>query len=255
MAAAAAEVTPDDVLTLIYTSGTTGHPKGVQLTHHAVMFTVRQIAQIIDFPPGSRVISWLPSAHIAERNAHHYIPVVFAGTITCAPEPAQVAVLPAPGAAQLVLRRAPHLGEAQGGPGGDAGRPARGAGALRCARRWRPRSQRVRLRQRGEPVPDELEAQVAAGRREPVLQAARDARPRPGAGGQRRRRPDPGRRARVLPRDRDRAGGAVGHVRDLRHRRGQPARRGQDRHGRPGRRPGSSSSSRRTARSCAAGSS
>ena len=33
------EVGPEDMLTLIYTSGTTGHPKGVQLTHQAVMFT------------------------------------------------------------------------------------------------------------------------------------------------------------------------------------------------------------------------
>src|ERR1700761_5694519 len=31
--AAAAAVSPDDVLTLIHTSGTTGHPKGVELTH------------------------------------------------------------------------------------------------------------------------------------------------------------------------------------------------------------------------------
>src|SRR5947209_16324060 len=36
-------VEPDDVLTLIYTSGTTGPPKGVQLSHHNVMFAARQI--------------------------------------------------------------------------------------------------------------------------------------------------------------------------------------------------------------------
>src|SRR5579884_2073237 len=36
-AAAAAQVRPDDVLTLIYTSGTTGPPKGVQLSHRNVM--------------------------------------------------------------------------------------------------------------------------------------------------------------------------------------------------------------------------
>jgi acyl-CoA synthetase (AMP-forming)/AMP-acid ligase II len=37
VAAAAAEVGPDDLLTLIYTSGTTGPPKGVQLSHVNVM--------------------------------------------------------------------------------------------------------------------------------------------------------------------------------------------------------------------------
>ena len=39
--AAVAAVGPGDVLTLIYTSGTTGRPKGVQLTHEAVMFAAR----------------------------------------------------------------------------------------------------------------------------------------------------------------------------------------------------------------------
>src|SRR5262249_8611112 len=89
-AAAAALVTPGDLLTLIYTSGTTGHPKGVQLTHRAVMSAVRTVEAVISFPVGSRVVSWLPSAHIAERNAHHYIPIIYAGTVTCVPNPRDV---------------------------------------------------------------------------------------------------------------------------------------------------------------------
>jgi len=80
--AAAAEIEPDDVLTLIYTSGTTGPPKGVQLTHNNLMWTVRGTSEIVDFPRRSRVISWLPSAHIAERAAHHYIPAVLGFEIT-----------------------------------------------------------------------------------------------------------------------------------------------------------------------------
>ena len=89
-AAACAQVTGEDLATLIYTSGTTGHPKGVQLTHHAVMFTAQGVRQVIEFPVGSRVISWLPAAHIAERMAHHYIPVIYAGNVTCAPNPREV---------------------------------------------------------------------------------------------------------------------------------------------------------------------
>ena len=81
--AAIEPVAPDDVLTLIYTSGTTGPPKGVQLSHHNVMFAAKSTEQVITFPLGSKVISWLPAAHIAERMAHHYIPLVFAGTVTC----------------------------------------------------------------------------------------------------------------------------------------------------------------------------
>ena len=73
-------VQAQDVLTLIYTSGTTGPPKGVQVTHRNLMATVAVADDVIKFPDGSKVISWLPAAH----NAHHYLPIVFAMTITAA---------------------------------------------------------------------------------------------------------------------------------------------------------------------------
>ena len=66
---------PEDVLTLIYTSGTTGPPKGVQLSHHNIMFAAKVAEEIIALEPGAKVISWLPAAHIAERMAHHYLPI------------------------------------------------------------------------------------------------------------------------------------------------------------------------------------
>jgi long-subunit acyl-CoA synthetase (AMP-forming) len=83
-------IKPEDLLTLIYTSGTTGPPKGVQLSHSNMMDVVASVEEIIGLPEGIRVISWLPSAHVAERNAHHYIPIVFAGTITCCENPREV---------------------------------------------------------------------------------------------------------------------------------------------------------------------
>ena len=93
--AAAARVSPEDILTLIYTSGTTGPPKGVQLTHANLVTAMQAVRDIVEFPEGSRVISWLPSAHIAERAAHHYIPVAFGFTITTCDDPrAIVAFLP-----------------------------------------------------------------------------------------------------------------------------------------------------------------
>ncbi len=83
-------VQPHDILTLIYTSGTTGKPKGVQLTHHNVMFAAQATEEMITFEPGSRVISWLPAAHIAERMAHHYLPTIFAGIVTTCPNPREI---------------------------------------------------------------------------------------------------------------------------------------------------------------------
>jgi long-chain acyl-CoA synthetase len=159
-AAAAAEVEPDDVLTLIYTSGTTGHPKGVQLSHQAIMFGAGTVEQIIDFPPGSRVISWLPSAHIAERMAHHYIPVIYAGTITCCPNPREVlSYLPQVrpnwffAVPRIWEKLKAGLEAMQAGQPEEQRRPVEEA--LHAA------IERVRLRQQGLPVPDALEAQVA----------------------------------------------------------------------------------------------
>ena len=89
-AAAVAELEPDDVLTLIYTSGTTGPPKGVQLAHRNLLTAVKGIEEIVQFPSGSRVVSWLPAAHIAERAAHHYLPIVFGLEVTTCDDPRQV---------------------------------------------------------------------------------------------------------------------------------------------------------------------
>jgi long-chain acyl-CoA synthetase len=83
--ASIAQIAPDDLLTLIYTSGTTGPPKGVELSHRNIVAAVRAAEELIDFPPDGRVISWLPAAHIAERTAHHYIPIVFGLQVTCCP--------------------------------------------------------------------------------------------------------------------------------------------------------------------------
>ena len=88
--ASVAQLRGDDLLTLIYTSGTTGPPKGVQLVHRNLLAAVDGLEALIQFPRDGRVISWLPAAHVAERNAHHYLPIVFGLQITCCDDPRQV---------------------------------------------------------------------------------------------------------------------------------------------------------------------
>jgi long-subunit acyl-CoA synthetase (AMP-forming) len=80
-------VEPDDVLTLIYTSGTTGNPKGVQITHKNILETVKSYGQMIDFPDGGKIVSYLPMAHVAERNVSHYLPMAFGFTVTSIADP------------------------------------------------------------------------------------------------------------------------------------------------------------------------
>jgi long-subunit acyl-CoA synthetase (AMP-forming) len=86
------QVGPDDLLTLIYTSGTTGPPKGVQLTHRNLLFAVATADELIDLPErGAKVISWLPAAHVAERNAHYYLPVTKGVSVTICADPRKIA--------------------------------------------------------------------------------------------------------------------------------------------------------------------
>jgi long-subunit acyl-CoA synthetase (AMP-forming) len=151
---------PDDVLTLIYTSGTTGPPKGVQLSHHNVMFAARGIEEMITLEAGSKVISWLPAAHIAERMAHHYIPVIYAGTITCCPNPREI-VSYLPQVHPNWFFAVPRIWEKL-----KAGLEAMLAGQPEEQRKPVEEAlaaslERVRLLQAGKPVPEELEAKVA----------------------------------------------------------------------------------------------
>ncbi len=83
-------VEPDDLLTLIYTSGTTGPPKGVELTHRNMLAAMHSFDEMISLPRSGRLISWLPMAHIAERNCTHYLPMTHGLSATCCPDPRQL---------------------------------------------------------------------------------------------------------------------------------------------------------------------
>ena len=153
-------VEPEDLLTLIYTSGTTGPPKGVQLVHRNLLAAVESIERMIQFPDGARVISWLPSAHIAERAAHHYLPIVYAMTITTCDNPREVlSYLPLVKptwffAVPRIWEKLKAGLEAMLSSQPDEQRePAQRA--LDAAIR------KVELEQAGEPVPEELAAAVA----------------------------------------------------------------------------------------------
>ncbi len=158
---AASAVGPDDVLTLIYTSGTTGPPKGVQLSHHNVMFSAKAIEQLIEMEPGARLISWLPAAHIAERMAHHYIPTIYAGTVTCCPNPREVLSY-LPQVRPSWFFAVPRIWEKlkAGLEGMLASQPEEQRKPVQDG--LTAAIERVRLIQRREPVPAELEAAVAA---------------------------------------------------------------------------------------------
>ena len=80
-------VQPDDLLTIIYTSGTTGPPKGVELTHASMLGVLRSMTQRFSMRAGGRAVSHLPAAHIGDRWAHYYWPILLGATVTCVPDP------------------------------------------------------------------------------------------------------------------------------------------------------------------------
>ena len=90
--AAAAVARPEDLATIIYTSGTTGPPKGVMLDHDNVVWTVESLLACWDEydPFFSRMVSYLPMAHIAERMVSHYQGIVGVFEVTSCPEPSQI---------------------------------------------------------------------------------------------------------------------------------------------------------------------
>jgi long-chain acyl-CoA synthetase len=158
--ASVARIQPMDVLTLIYTSGTTGPPKGVQLIHRNMHALVESTRGMIDFPRDGRVISWLPAAHIAERNAHHYLPIVFGLQITCCDNPREVLSY-LPEVRPSWFFAVPRIWEKlkAGLETMVASQPDERQQALQAALDAGVR--KVRLEQAGEPVPAELEQQVA----------------------------------------------------------------------------------------------
>jgi long-chain acyl-CoA synthetase len=151
-------VEPDDVLTLIYTSGTTGPPKGVELAHRNMLAAVRAADGIIQFPDGSRVISWLPAAHVAERTAHHYLPIVFGMTVTTCPNPREI-VSYLPAVKPTWFFAVPRIFEKlkAGLEGHLATQGEQTVGWITAARR------KVELEHAGEPVPDDVAATAAEG--------------------------------------------------------------------------------------------
>ena len=91
--AAAGIARPDDLATVIYTSGTTGPPKGVMLDHTNIVWTTEsmRLAFAPVDPTGSRTVSYLPMAHIAERQMSHYQGIGFGYEVTTCPEPSLLA--------------------------------------------------------------------------------------------------------------------------------------------------------------------
>ena len=90
---AADESDPTQLLTVIYTSGTTGPPKGVMLDHTNMLAAFKGLIFYMDpdeDPLQIRLVSYLPMAHIAERNVSYYNHLLHGGVVTPCSDIAQL---------------------------------------------------------------------------------------------------------------------------------------------------------------------
>lgn len=63
---------PKDLACLVYTSGTTGRPKGVMLTHRAIMSNIQGVLYNVCPEPTDVWLSFLPLSHTFERTTTYY---------------------------------------------------------------------------------------------------------------------------------------------------------------------------------------
>jgi long-chain acyl-CoA synthetase len=72
----------DDMISIVFTSGTTGTPKGAIQTHRSFVAPAERIQLKAQFPDRCRAFSYLPLAHIAERNVVEAYSIVYASQVT-----------------------------------------------------------------------------------------------------------------------------------------------------------------------------
>lgn len=87
---AQADIKPSDPLAMIYTSGTTGEPKGVVISHENAVYESYALQALHDVPMHGTNISYLPLAHIAERQISIYVTVTMAGHVHTLADPTAV---------------------------------------------------------------------------------------------------------------------------------------------------------------------
>ncbi len=83
--ASVATVRPHDAAAMFYTSGTTGKPKGVVLTHHALIDRARAVAELEKLTDQEDVLAYLPPAWIGQ-NMFSYTQLLVSGFTVNHPE-------------------------------------------------------------------------------------------------------------------------------------------------------------------------
>lgn len=78
---------PGDLATIVYTSGTTARPKGVMLSHAAILWNAEAVTRFIAPQSSDTFLSLLPLAHAFERTLGYYLPMMAGASVGYARSP------------------------------------------------------------------------------------------------------------------------------------------------------------------------